>query len=155
MKPNHMDIDEILKRYLPRATQEDVDAASERVLKRIRALRYADASEESQVEPKAQWLPKFEMAVLVAVDELQGSGTPVPITLKVAELLEERIVSGGAVFLILLLLESSGLVTSSPDPEEPDAADKRLFKITGSGRETLAAARAAEGRRAGLLTDFA
>src|SRR5260370_28077226 len=120
MKRNDMDIDEILNRYLPRPTQEEVDAAGERVLQRIRALRFSEPAEE----PKAQWLPKFDLAVLAAVDELQGAGTPVSITLKVEELLEERIVSGRAVFLILLLLERSSLVVSSP-PEEPDARHKR------------------------------
>jgi len=119
MKPNDMDIDEILKRYLPRATEEEVDAASERVLKRIRAMRFSEPAEE----PKAQWLPKFDLAVLAAVDQLQGSGNPITITLKVEELLEERMVSGGAVFIILLLLERSGLVASPPpDPDERDAA---------------------------------
>src|SRR2546427_8971768 len=150
MKPKDMDIDEILKRYLPRATEEEVDAAGERVLKKIRALRFGGAAEE----PKPQWLPKFDLAVLAAVDELQGEGTPVRITLKVEELLEERIVSGSAVFMILLLLERSGLVASSP-PDPPDALRKQLFKMTGSGREALAAARAAEARRAGPLADFA
>ena len=150
MKPNDMDIDEILKRYLPRATEEEVDAAGERVLKRIRALRFGGAAEE----PKPQWLPKFDLAVLAAVDELQGQGTPVTITLKVEELLEERIVSGSAVFMILLLLERSGRVASWP-PDPPDALHKRSFKITGSGREALAAARAAETRRTGPLADFA
>ena len=151
MKPKDMDIDEILKRYLPRATGEEVDAAGERVLKRIRALRFGGAAEE----PKPQWLSKFDRAVLAAVDELQGQGNPVTITLKVEELLEERIVSGSAVFIILLLQERSGLVASSPDPNEPDAADLQSFKITGSGRGALAAARAAEARRAGPLADFA
>ena len=151
MKPKDMDIDEILKRYLPRATGEEVDAAGERVLKRIRALRFGGAAEE----PKPQWLSKFDRAVLAAVDELQGQGNPVTITLKVEELLEERIVSGSAVFIILLLQERAGLVAASPDPNEPDAADLQSFKITGSGREALAAARAAEARRAGPLADFA
>ena len=41
MKPNDMNIDEILKRYLPRATPQEVDAAGERVLKRIRAMRFS------------------------------------------------------------------------------------------------------------------
>jgi hypothetical protein len=127
MKRNDMDIDEILKRYLPRATGEEMDAAGERVLKRIRALRFSDATEE----PIA--LPEFELAVLAAVDELQGEGNTVTITLKVEELLEERIVSGSAVFLILLLLERSGLVAASPpNPDEPEAAPKRSFRITGS-----------------------
>ena len=151
MKPNDMDVDEILRRYLPRASQEEADEAGERVLKRIRAMRFSKAAEER----KPGWLPKFDLAVLAAVDELQGEGTAVTITLKVEELLEERIVSGSAVFLILLLQERAGLVASSPDPKEPDAAHLQSFKITGSGRGALAAARAAEARRAGPLADFA
>ncbi len=151
MKPNDMDIDEILRRYLPCASQEEADEAGARVLKRIRAMRFSEAAKVR----KPGWLPKFDLAVLAAVDELQGEGTAVTITLKVEELLEERIVSGSAVFIILLILERSGLVASSPDPNEPDAADLQSFKITGSGRDALAAARAAEARRAGPLADFA
>src|SRR5947209_8993509 len=135
MKRNDMDIDKILKRYLPRATQEEADAAGERVLKRIRALRFSGATEEPKAEPKAVCLPKVDLAVLAAVDALQGEGNPVTITLKVEELMEERIVSGSAVFMILLLLERSGLVASSP--RNPDEPERRTFTITGRGRETL------------------
>jgi len=166
MKPNDMDIDEILKRYLPRATPEEADAAGERVLKRIRALRFSHERSECKPdraqpsinageEPKAIWLPaRMNMTILAAVDELQGRGDPMRIILKVEELMEEM-VSGSAVFLILLMMERMELVTSSPDPNEPGELDKRTFQITASGRETLAAARAAAARRAGLLEDFA
>ena len=150
MKPNDMDIDEILRSYLPRASQEEADAAGERVLKRIRAMRFSEAADER----KPGWHPKFDLAVLAAVDELQGRGDPMRIILKVEELMEEM-VSGSAVFLILLMMERMELVTSSPDPSEPGELDKRTFQITASGRETLAAARAAAARRAGLLEDFA
>ena len=94
------------------------------------------------------------MTILAAVDELQGRGDPMRIILKVEELMEEM-VSGSAVFLILLMMERMELVTSSPDPSEQGEWDKRTFQITASGRETLAAARAAAARRAGLLEDFA
>jgi hypothetical protein len=179
MKPNEMDIDEILKRYLPRASQEEADAAGERVLKRIRALRFShertecksDAKRKRDIaqpqemaqpsinaskEPKAVRLTnKLSLAILAAVDELQGRGNPVAITLKAAELLDEM-VSDAWVPTILRMMERMDLVTSSPDPNEPDARDKRSFQITASGRETLAAARAAAARRAaGPLEDFA
>ena len=105
--------------------------------------------------PKTEWLAKFRLAVLAAVDEMQGQGRPVTITLKVEELLEERIVSGSAVFLVLLFLEHRGLVSSSPiDPDDP-ALDKRYFEITASGRERLAVANAAATRLTGPLEDFA
>jgi hypothetical protein len=119
MNPNEMDIDEILKRYLPRATPEEVDAAGERVLQRIRALRFSEADEE----PEAVWLPnKLNLAILAAVGELQGRGHPATITLKATELPEEM-VSGAWVPRILRMLERMDLVTSSPDPNEPDALE--------------------------------
>src|SRR5438067_508290 len=161
MKRDDMDIDEILKRYLPRAPQEEVEAAGEQVLERIRAMRFPsasampDAAEQPKAEAKAQWLPKFDRAVLAAVDEMQGQGRAVTITRKVEELLEERMVSGSAVFVILLLLERRGLVSSSPiDPDNP-ALDRRYFQITAAGRETLAAANAAATRFINPLEDFA
>jgi hypothetical protein len=165
MKPNDMDIDEILKRYLPRPTPEEADAAGERVLQRIRALRFHERSEckpdraqpsiDAGEAPKAVPLTnELGLAILTAVDELQGRGHPVTITLKAAELLEEM-VCGSWVPVILRMMERMELVTSSPDPNEPDALDKRTFQITASGRETLAAARARAARRAGLLEDFA
>src|SRR2546422_11748607 len=127
MKPNDMDIDEILRRYLPCASQEEADEAGARVLKRIRAMRFSEAAKVR----KPGWLPKFDLAVLAAVDELQGEGTAVTITLKVEELLEERIVSGSAVFLILLLQERASLVAASPDPNETDASPQRSFRLHG------------------------
>ena len=133
-----MDIDEILKLYLPRALQEDVDAAGDTVLKSIRAMRFQP---EAQKAAEADWLANFDVAVLMAVEQLQGQGRPVSITLRVEELLEEPIVSGTAVFLMLLGMERAGLVSSSPiDAETPEALDRRYFEITAAGRETLARA---------------
>ena len=50
MKRDDTNIDEILKQYLPRASREDIEAAGETVLKRIREMRFqakaAAAAEE-------------------------------------------------------------------------------------------------------------
>jgi len=157
MKRDDMDIDEILKRYLPRAPQEEVEAAGERVLERIRSMRFpsAPAMLDAAEPPKTERLAKFRLAVLAAVDEMQGQGRPVTITLKVEELLEERIVSGSAVFLVLLFLERRGLVASSPIDSGDSALDRRYFEITASGRERLAVANAAATRSIDPLEDFA
>jgi len=105
---------------------------------------------------KAEWLLDFHVAILMAVEQLQGQGRPVTITLRVEELLEEPIVWGTAVFLILLMMESSGMVSSSPiDPEKPDALDERYYEITATGRQTLAKALAARGRVTDALEGFA
>jgi DNA-binding MarR family transcriptional regulator len=148
MKPKDMDIDEILKHYLPRALTEDMDEAGDAVLKNIRKMRFQPESpvaENVPKAPKAEWLNNFHVAVLMAVEQLQGQGRPVTITLRMEELLEERIVSGSAVFLVLLGMERMGLVSSSPiDPEKPEALDQRYFELTAAGRETLATALAAQ-----------
>ena len=59
MKRDDMDIDEILKRFLPRAPQEEMEAAGEQVLERIRSLRFRPlpAIPDAAEEPKAEWLP--------------------------------------------------------------------------------------------------
>jgi hypothetical protein len=142
MKRDDMNIDDILKRYMPHASQEDVDAAGDTVLKRIREMRFQ--AEPAPVPAKAvtdgDWLHDFHVGLLMAVNELQGYGDAVRITLKMEDILEEKVVWGTAVFLNLLLMERMGLVSSSPDPEKPEEMDRRCFAITQAGRETLAKA---------------
>jgi hypothetical protein len=43
----------------------------------------SSAPEKAPKAPKAEWLADFHVAVLLAVEELQGQGRPVTITLKV------------------------------------------------------------------------
>ena len=178
MKRDDMNIDEILKQYLPRAPQEEVEDATATVLKRIREMRFQDersefkldraqpvkeaapAAEEPKNTPEAGWLQDFHVGVLMAVDELQGYGHPVSITLKMEEILSDPIVWGTAVFLNLLLMERMDLVSSSPiDPGKPEELDRRYYALTELGRETLRQAlalrqRAAE-RARGPLKGFA
>lgn len=152
MKRDDMKIDEVLKQYLPHAPQEDIDADSETVLKRIREMRFqaepAAAAEEKNAaknagDADAGWLHDFHVGILMAVDDLQGYGRPVSIALKLEEILEE-LVWATAVFLNLLLMERMGLVSSSPiDPGKPEELDQRYFAITELGRETLVKALAA------------
>jgi hypothetical protein len=152
MKRDDMNIDEILKKYLPRASQEEIDAAGETVLKRIREMRFqherSDA-EQAKNTPDAGWLQDFHVGVLMAVDELQGYGRPVGITLKMQEILGDPVVSGTAVFLNLRLIERMDLVSSSPiDPEKPGELDRRYYALTELGRETLREALALRQRAA-------
>jgi hypothetical protein len=152
MKRVDIDIEDVLKQYLPRTSQEEVDGAGERVLDRIRLMRFPSAPSmiSPAKPPKAEWHPKLILAVLAAVDQLRGEGTVITIAITVMELQKIRIVSGGWIFIILLILERRGFVVSSPlNPEEPDALDKRSYRITQSGLETLAAPRFAK-----ILKDF-
>src|SRR6516162_3886193 len=156
MKRDDMNIDEILKQYLPRAPQEEVDDATETVLKRIREMRFQDerseckpdraqpvkeaapAVDEATNTPDAGWLQDFHVGVLLAVDELQGYGHPVSITLKMEEILGDPVVLGTAVFLNLRLMVRMDLVSSSPiDPEKPEELDRQYYALTELGRATL------------------
>ena len=74
----------------------------------------------------------------MAVDELQGYGDPVSITLKMEEILGDPEVWGTAVYLNLCLMERMDLVSSSPrDAKKPEEFDRRHYALTESGRETL------------------
>jgi hypothetical protein len=152
MKRDDMNIDEILKQYLPRAPQEEVDDATETVLKRIREMRFqatAPAVDDAKNTPDAGWLQDFHVGVLMAVDELQGYGHPVSITLKMEEILGDPVVWGTAVFLNLRLMERMGLVFSSPiDPEKPEELDRQYYALTELGRATLREALALRQRSA-------
>jgi hypothetical protein len=183
MKPNDMDIDEILKHYLPRASQEEVDEASNTVLNRIRSMRFQEANLEREAlaraererdsakpqamreavrdaqsaskEPDTLWLNDGLVALLTAVEQLQGQGKPVTIILRMEELMEEYVAPGPA-FVSMLLMERAGLVSTSPvDSEKPDLLDERYYEITPLGKRSLAKAVA---RRRGVqnpLEDFA
>ena len=152
MKRDDMDIDEMLKRYLPRASQEDVDEASETVLKAIRSMRFQPANAVLRVlkkPPKAEWLLDMHVAVLVAVEQLRGQGRPATIGQRVEELMEGTKAPEKPVLLLLRMMERTGLVSSSPiNPKDPEALDKRYFKITPVGRKMIAKAMAA--RRHGV-----
>jgi hypothetical protein len=156
MKRDDMNIDEVLKRHMPRARQEDVDADLEAVRQRILKMRFQAESvpaAEAKKSADAAWMHDWHVGILMAVDELQGYGHAVSITLKAQEILEEKVMSGAVVFVILLLMQRIGLVSSSPiDPEKPRELDRQYYAMTELGRETLAEAlairqRAAEGRK--------
>jgi len=152
VKRDDMNIDEIVRQYLPRAPQEEVDAASETVLKRIREMRFqaepaTSAATGAKKTTNAEWMQDFHVGLLVAVVELQGYGDPVRITLKMEEVLEAPIVSGTWVFVNLRIMEKLGLVSSTPvDPQKPQESDQQYYAITESGREALANALALRDR---------
>jgi hypothetical protein len=183
MKRDDMDIDEILKHYLPRASQEEVDEASETVLNRIRSMRFQATESEREAQARAErerdsakpqamreavrdaqpagkepdtlWLNDYNIALLTAVEQLQGQGRPATIILRMEELMDEFVAVPPA-FLNLLLMERAGLVSSSPmDPEKPNDGHRRYYEITPLGKRSLAKAVV---RRQGVrnpLEDFA
>jgi hypothetical protein len=157
MKPD-MDIDEILKNYLPRASQEEADEASQTVLQRIRSMRFQAsrlALERARKEPETLWLNDYLVAMLTAVEQLQGQGHPATIILRVQELMDEHVAVPPA-FVNLLLMERAGLVSSSPmDPEKPNELDQAYYEITPLGKRSLAKAVALRQGVRNPLEDFA
>ena len=151
MKRDDMDIDQILKHYLPRASQEEVDEASQTVLETIRSMRFQPAGvlmKAVKKAPPAEWLLDTHVALLVAVEQLKGQGRPATIAQRIEELMEGTKAAEKAVLLLLRMMERTGLVLSSPiNPKDPDALDKRYFKITPAGRKMIAKAMAARRHR--------
>ena len=112
VKRDDMNIDEILKHYLPRASEEDVDAAGETVLKRIREMRF-QAEPETSAAPGAKaangdWLHDFHVGLLVAVDRTAGLWRSGKDHAEDADVLEAPVVSGTGVFLNLRIMETHG-----------------------------------------------
>jgi hypothetical protein len=140
-----MDIDQILKNYLPRPSQEQVDKASETVLKRIQSMRFqgaeAAATETAEAEALAKRLNDMHIALLMAVEQMRGQGRPVTLTLKLQEIVDEPQLWGSAILLVLRMFERMRLVSSSPiSPTKPEALDKYYYEITEFGKEVLARA---------------
>src|SRR5437868_5639931 len=88
-----MDIEQILKQYFPLPSQEQVDKASETVLKKIRSMRFqeadAAATDTADAEGLAKRLNDMHLAILMAVEQMQGQGRPVTLTFKVEEIMDE------------------------------------------------------------------
>jgi hypothetical protein len=79
MKRVEIDIEDVLKHYLPRVSEEQADKACEIVLNRIRSMRFQPGlsmAETADKLPDPKWPPKMHVAILLAVDQLQGQGRP-------------------------------------------------------------------------------
>ena len=74
MKRDDMDIDEILKRYLPRAPQEEVEAAGERVLERIRSMRFRSAPAVRSEEHTSELQSHHDLVCRLLLEKKKESG---------------------------------------------------------------------------------
>src|SRR5438093_7536494 len=139
MKRKKMKMDEILKRYWPKPPKEEVEAAGERVWKRIEAeLEKHDTSLRSLYGDgwSAAPLEQREFQVLTAVSLLGDRGTLKSITAMVDKWTGREMV--GHVYLTLGRLAERELLTVHSSParsygEEP----QRRFEITEDGDRAL------------------
>ena len=144
MKHNNVDIDEILRRYFSSSpTEEEIEAAGQRVLKRIRAEVFGATSNESEAL-KTERLREFDQLVLRAVHLLRGEGYSVSIAHKVNEFLSKRVMLA-SIHVALDSLERRGLVFSSVVHLAGESASKerRCYQLTANGELALAQATAA------------
>ena len=84
-------------------------------------------------------LGPFEQAVLAAILTLQGNAYGVTIQTKVAELVEPKTVSLGAIYVTLERLEEKGFLRSwrsDPIPERGGRA-KRCYALAAAGERAL------------------
>ena len=147
MTDRERNIDDLLKKYLNSATEEDVKLTEDRVKQRL-----ADAIRNRAQEDRLLWgamgskrqLAEFELLVLMATVELEGNGDVPAITEKINERLTKT--SGTtAVLFTLNRLEGEGLVESS----------SRKYQVTEEGKRALAAAKAAaEAGEKGAINPF-
>ena len=152
MKRKKMNMHETLKRHWPKASQEEVEAASAGVWKRIEAeLEKHDTSLRSLYGDgwSAPPLEQFQFQVLTAVSLLGDRGTVKSITAMVHKWTGREMV--GHVYLTLGGLAERGIITLHSDPtseygEEP----QHRFKITEDGDRALRRAKI-EGKE--LVTD--
>ena len=151
-KRKKMNMDEILRKYWPSASHEEVESAGERVWKRLEAeLDKHDTSLRSLYGDgwSAPPLEQLEFQVLTAVSLLDDRGTLKSITAMVHKWTGREMV--GHVYLTLGGLAERGIITLHSDPtseygEEP----QHRFKITEDGDRALRRAKI-EGKE--LVTD--
>lgn len=92
---------------------------------------------ESEVE-KHLPLPNLSMHVLLALAEEDRHGWA--IIKRIEELTEgHHSPSSGSLYLAMARLEKSGLIEELPDPPEHEDARRRYYRLTGAGRQVLAA----------------
>src|SRR2546422_4073477 len=138
-KRKKMNMDEILRKYWPSASHEEVESADERVWKRVEAeLDKHDTSLRSLYGDgwSAPPLEQREFQVLTAVSLLGDRGTLKSITAMVHKWTGRELV--GHVYLALGRLAERGLVTVHSGPsrsygEEP----QRRFEVTEDGDRAL------------------
>lgn len=166
MKRDKRRIDEVLRRYLPSASQEEVESAGAEVLHRLRddlpdainkfTLVYRQGVDEPIPEPREfESLREYDWFVLRAVSLLRGEGDVADVLEKTAELTLKKGLPS-AVVVALNQLQHLGLIESREDPSHTSRFGEPMdrYKITPYGERALAAANLAAEQVRGHLEDL-
>jgi hypothetical protein len=148
-------MDEILRLYLPRAADQEVEEGTDRVVRRIRKALQRREEEFGPVDNCAFGLRPMEELALTATDLLGDEAGRLQIRMKVQEITLKP-VSYGAVLSALNGLEDRGLIKRILVPEKPQEGVRRnyRFKLTPNGRFALSQARAATEEATDALGDL-
>ena len=162
MTDNERKVDDILKKFLPDPSGEDLKAIHDRVLHRL-----ADAMEakgldrtaflEAATQRTTKPLSDLEQVVLAAALQLHEEADIASIAERVNGIVSKP-TEVTDVYLLLNRLQEQGYVTSwySEPAAEKNAKPRRYFRVTAEGEFALAEARA-EAREEGAdpLGEFA
>src|SRR6266850_119961 len=161
MKRKETNIDEILKRYLPHSSNQEIESARDRFLLLLRERHELQEALDNFRTPGPVTKSEFvtlgyvDQLVLTAIYLLRGEGTSLGIADKVNEL-TAKIFDTGQVFVSLDRLERGRLISSrSVDAQRQGDDPKVVFKITAEGEQMLAEVRAAAKQLMDALEDFA
>jgi hypothetical protein len=160
MKGKNKNIDEILERYLPRASDEEVRSARDRFLVFLQERRQLQEALDNfaaklGVDGETNLpLRSVEQLVLTAAYLLREEATSVRIAEKVNELTPGKVIDAGAVFVALDSLERGGLLAARP-ASTPKKGFKPtlLFTLTADGEGRLSEIRAGAKRLVEALED--
>jgi DNA-binding PadR family transcriptional regulator len=155
-KQEDNNIDQILERYLPRTSEEEVQSARDRFLVFLRERRELQEAldnfrtREPVNDRKFVSLGNVDQLVLTAAYLLRGEGTSLAIAEKVNDLTPGKVIDTGAVFIALDRLERGKLLSTRPKDAPPKGLKPNLlFTVTADGERMLRQVRA----RAKILLD--
>jgi DNA-binding PadR family transcriptional regulator len=148
-KQEEHNIDQILERYLPRTSEEEVQSARDRFLVFLRERHELQEAldnfrtKEAVNDSKFVSLGYVDQLVLTAAYLLRGEGTTLAIAEKVNELTPGRVIDTGAVFIALDRLERGKLLSTRPKDTPPKGHKPHLlFTVTADGERMLRQVRA-------------
>ena len=160
MKQKETNIDEILKRYLPHSSNQEIESARDRFLLLLRERHELQEALDNFRTPGPVTKSKFislgyvDQMVLTAIYLLRGEGTSLGIVDKVNNL-TPKVFDTGAVFVSLDRMERGRLISSKPAKVDDYDEPQMVFSVTAEGKRTLAEVRTAAKRLAEALSDFA
>ncbi len=150
MSMDDKEFDEMMRRYLPKASQEDIEAAGERVWLKLKAAMQNKLQESKPAAPVESHQPNmpllvrplkgYDQLVLTAAYLLQGEGRILTIRERVEKMASEP-VKMGSIYTSLERLESRDLLTTRRGEvvgQDGLLRKTKFYTVTEYGKRVLA-----------------